>query len=332
VSGRFQRGAPAQIDAETLVAPGKLAGGAVGMLTARTALDALGWAEGNRDRLMALLEGQGAVLMRGFAPLEQQRLADLVRLVAGGVIEYEYASTPRSKLGKGVYTSTEYPADRNIPLHNEMSYARRYPRWLAFLCVTPAPTGGRTPLADSAAVCRAVPDTVRERFRSRGVRYLRTFGAGLDLGWSAAFATDDPAEVEAYCAGAGISWEWRGGGVLRTWQDCPAIVAHPGTGEDIWFNQATLFHPDSLPEETRASLVSALGPDGLSRDVRFADGGPIGAGDLAAIRAAYDGATISFDWEAADILLVDNLRYAHGREPFSGPRRILVAMGGGAGS
>jgi alpha-ketoglutarate-dependent taurine dioxygenase len=31
-------------------------------------------------------------------------------------------------------------------------------------------------------------------------------------------------------------------------------------------------------------------------------------------------------WQAGDILVVDNMLACHGRMPFSGPRKILLAM------
>jgi alpha-ketoglutarate-dependent taurine dioxygenase len=36
---------------------------------------------------------------------------------------------------------------------------------------------------------------------------------------------------------------------------------------------------------------------------------------------------ISFRWERGDVLLLDNYLVAHGRNPYEGPRKILVAMG-----
>jgi hypothetical protein len=33
-------------------------------------------------------------------------------------------------------------------------------------------------------------------------------------------------------------------------------------------------------------------------------------------------------YRAGDLLLVDNRRYGHSREPFEGPRSIAVALGG----
>jgi alpha-ketoglutarate-dependent taurine dioxygenase len=44
------------------------------------------------------------------------------------------------------------------------------------------------------------------------------------------------------------------------------------------------------------------------------------------IRAAIAAETRSFPWQTGDILLVDNMAVAHGRAPYEGERRVLVAM------
>jgi hypothetical protein len=58
----------------------------------------------------------------------------------------------------------------------------------------------------------------------------------------------------------------------------------------------------------------------------YGDGTPIEAETLENIHAAYEQATVAFPWQPGDILMVDNMLVAHGRAPFSGPRRIVVAM------
>ena len=59
----------------------------------------------------------------------------------------------------------------------------------------------------------------------------------------------------------------------------------------------------------------------------FGDGTPISASDLDEVREAYRRAIVIFPWQEGDLLLVDNMKVAHGRKPFSGPRRVVVAMG-----
>ncbi len=44
------------------------------------------------------------------------------------------------------------------------------------------------------------------------------------------------------------------------------------------------------------------------------------------IRELYRQESVTFPWQEGDALLVDNVLVAHGRRPFSGPRKILVAM------
>ena len=44
------------------------------------------------------------------------------------------------------------------------------------------------------------------------------------------------------------------------------------------------------------------------------------------INEVYEANTARERWQAGDLMLVDNVRTAHGREPFEGPREVLVAM------
>lgn len=42
----------------------------------------------------------------------------------------------------------------------------------------------------------------------------------------------------------------------------------------------------------------------------------------------YDEGSYAFPWQPGDIMVIDNMLMAHGREPFTGKRRIIVAMTG----
>ena len=284
------------------------------------------WWQAHRHQLDAVLRRTGGVLLRGFDHADRQAFAALVdELLVPS--EYIYRSTPRTEVGDRVYTATEYPAARTIPQHCENAYQDTWPRWLAFYCELPATAGGDTPLADCAEVTRRLPAELVARFAARRVTYRRHYRDGVDLPWSTVFGTRDRGEVEAYCRRHGIAWTWIGDDQLRTEQTCDALVRHPVTGEPVWFNQAHLFHASSLDDASRSALVQMYGEDALPRHACFGDGAPIGAEDLACIHDTYARCARSFAWRRTDVLLIDNLAIAHGRQPFRGDRRVLVAMG-----
>lgn len=270
-----------------------------------------------------LLEG-GGVLLRGFQVPSVEHFRAFAAAFGHPLLNYEFGSTPRTAVGGGVYTSTEYPAHQSIPLHNEQAYAREWPMKIWFHCVTAAAERGETPIADSRAIYERMPRSIRQRF-GPGILYVRNYG-DFDMPWQKVFNTGSRAEVEAFCRRAGIRWEWKSGGELRTQQLCQATQLHPATGETVWFNQAHLFHVSSLQPEVRESLEDLLGADNLPRNTYFADGSPIPDTLMEEVRAVMDGQTVSFRWQAGDVLMLDNMLVAHARAPFKGPRKVVVAM------
>jgi alpha-ketoglutarate-dependent taurine dioxygenase len=166
-----------------------------------------------------------------------------------------------------------------------------------------------------------------ERFAARQVMYLRNYGNGLGLFWQQTFQTTDPRSVEDYCRQRAIEIEWRDDGRLRTRQVRPAIRRHPQTNEPVWFNHAAFFHPSTLDARTRAALEAGLSTDELPFNTLYGDGTPLETETLAQIRRAYREETVAFSWQRHDILLLDNMLVAHGRESYDGPRKIAAALG-----
>ena len=105
-----------------------------------------------------------------------------------------------------------------------------------------------------------------------------------------------------------------------------AVVRHPLTGRRCWFNQIAFLNEWTIAPEVREYLVDVYGEDGLPFNTRFGNGDPIGADVVQVINEAYEANTVRERWQAGDLLLVDNVRTAHGREPFEGPREVVVAM------
>lgn len=278
-----------------------------------------------RSAIHKLLLQHGALLLRGF-DIAARNFPLVVDAVVGQRLDYVYRSTPRRSLGDKVFSATEYPKGRIIPLHSEEAYQRSWPLKLAFFCEVPAERGGETPLADLCAVTKRLSPDLLARFGTRGVRYIRNYTAGIDLSWKDVFQVSTEGEAEAFCRSHDIQFEWKFDGTLRTEQTCQGVAVHPTLGEEVFFNQAHLFHVSSLGEEMERHMRDLFGENDLPRHATFGDGTPIGSSDLDAIRAALDQERIEFTWQTQDLLLVDNMQVLHGRNAFSGRRSVLVAM------
>ena len=273
-----------------------------------------------------LLPRAGGFLFRGFTLEGVESFQQFATRFGHPLLAYEFGSTPRSNVTKGVYTSTEYPAHQHIPLHNEQAYTLSWPMKIWFYSVIAAQSGGETPIADSREIYRKISVAIRERFNRSGLMYVRNFGSGLDVEWQQVFNTEDPAVVEEYCRKNSIICEWKDDGELRTRQICQATARHPRTGDWVWFNQAHLFHISNLQAEVRESLLDLVSEEDLPRNVYYGDGSPIEDSILDEIRGVLEECKISFPWQSGDVMMLDNMLAAHARSPYTGPRKVVVAM------
>lgn len=276
--------------------------------------------------LRIALARHGALLLRGLNLRTTGDFETVARTISPQLIEYGERSSPRTRISRGIYTSTDHPPDQPIVLHNEQSYTLNWPMKIWFYCAQPAATGGRTPLADSRKILKRLRPEIVERFEQKQIMYVRNYNPGVGLSWREAFQTDDRAEVERYCAQEEIDVEWRDGDRLRTRQVRPAVRTHPDTGERVWFNHAMFFNLSSLGPATRETMLAVVDESEVPFNTFYGDGTPIEPAVMDEIRGAYDSETVKFDWQRGDLLLVDNMLAAHGREPFTGDRKVLVAM------
>jgi alpha-ketoglutarate-dependent taurine dioxygenase len=285
---------------------------------------------GRRERdLRGGLAASGAILCRGFPPVSDADFREILTRFGGPVLEYSERSSPRRQLSERVYSSTEYPSDQEIFYHNENSYQVAWPRVLGFTCREAADSGGATRLADCRQVLARIPPGILAQFERHGWCYTRNFRQGLGLSWQEVFRTSARDEVDKYCRSHGLRADWIGASRLRVTSDRRrAVVAHPGTGERVWFNHAAFFHHSTLPAEIAEALHVGVAAEDLPSNSYLGNGETVSPESMAAVRQAYRAVAQPVDWEPGDVLIIDNMLTAHSRSPFTGNRQVSVAMAG----
>ena len=316
------------VSTESLVRFGALPAGDLPLLVepAVPGVDVMAWAASNRELLEEKLRQHGGILFRGFGLEGPESLEAFIRAVSGESLEYRERSSPRTAVKGNIYTSTDYPADQPIFLHNENSYQKEWPQKIFFMCRTQPGAGGETPIADVRKVLARIDPEIRDRFAQRGWMYVRNFGDGFGLSWQTVFQTTDKEAISRHCKDKGIDAEWKDGDRLRTRAVRSAIARHPKTGELVWFNHATFFHVSTLSPAVRDALLEEFAEGELPANTYYGDGSPVEPEVMEHLRAAYRAETVAFPWQKGDLLMLDNMLVAHGRAPYSGAREILVGM------
>src|SRR5262245_19560985 len=76
------------------------------------------WIKSNLDLVNRYLRLHGAILFRGFRLRTETDFTNVVEAACPDVMPYLESATPRTRLNDKIYTSTEFPSDQNIALHN----------------------------------------------------------------------------------------------------------------------------------------------------------------------------------------------------------------------
>jgi alpha-ketoglutarate-dependent taurine dioxygenase len=307
-------------------------------------IDLPGWVASHRTELGRALLEHGAVLFRGL-PMSVDTFGHTTRAI-GAPQAYQLGTAPRAQVAEDVFESTRFDPRLKLPLHNEQSYLRTWPHKVWFFSEVVAPRGGATPLASTRAITRRIPARIQDRFRARQLRYHRVYENGsfdeaivqpvspdgrLPVAWQTAFGTTARAVAERRCEAFGVDFHWQPSGRLQTSNVVPAFARHPETGEEFWFNQAhnLSFHGwaiDVFGTEAARGPVTEAEIARLPRHVTFGDGSPIDPELIGELNEIYRSEETTFAWQVGDVLVLDNVLIAHGREPYQGPRRVLAAL------
>jgi len=180
-------------------------------------------------------------------------------------------------------------------------------------------------LCDIRTVSRILDGGIQREFCKRGIQYTRNYGAEFGVSIEYAFGTTDRAEVDKYCEANDIATQWNDNASLTTRFRRSSHAVHPETGEDLWFNYATFYSRVTLEPRMRR-LLRGVSDSSLAFSAAYGDGEPVPESVFDACREAYETAIYRFEWRQGDLLLLDNMLCAHGRDSFEGARETYVVM------
>ena len=283
----------------------------------------------------------GAIVLRGFPIHSTDDFQTIGKHLPPLEMGYAGGNAPRESVKGNVMESTRADPSVLLYLHQEMAYNPQYPTRIAFLCNVASATGGETILADVRQIERRLPPELAAAVKERGLRYIRNFRSpdrstgNKDIDtfhntWSRAFKTEDKDEVAAICDARGVRYTWQPDGSLTLVSDLPGYRKHPVTGEEVWFNQmhTMALKPPVITPELDEAMEDFYAASDMRRPflVQYGDGGEIATEHLNAVYALFDELTVGFAWQAGDVMFIDNLHTAHGRNPFTGERDVQVQV------
>ncbi|MFY1633949.1 TauD/TfdA family dioxygenase [Solwaraspora sp. WMMB335] len=273
------------------------------------------------------LPASGGVLLRGLPLVDRADFEWLVAALGYRRMGYQGGIAVRKRDSDVALNTTEEDPRITLSPHNEMAYLPTYPRKIMFFCERAATTGGEVPINDIRDTTGRLPDDIRRIFQQRGIRYHRSLPSRSSPGqtsWAETFGTGDRHLVEEHLRAGGYEYRWAGDGRLRYHYQRDAFVAHPDTGEQLWFNQVTELHcsywrshpdfPGDLPDQDYPATTT------------YGDGTPIDEDLIAALRGLLWQSTRAVRMRDGDVLVLDNQVVQHGRFAFQGARRHFVSL------
>lgn len=297
------------------------------------------WLLTNREMILEKLDSSAAILFRNFPIQGKQALAEYVKTLvpANSLLDYTGGTSPREKIGEGVYTSTKMPFFLKIPLHSEMAYRKRFPRKVFFFCETAPLLGGETPIVDIRKVYQAMPIAIKTKLENEGIIYFRhlknytklkkflsRFNPMIETGtWQFVFKTQDRSVVNEYCKHNDYQTEWLADGSVILKTQLPASL------NQAWFNSFHFFqvHP-RIWGMWITPLFKILRALSGGRDMSATTGkmNCLSSQEISAIVDVYEKNRVQFKWQEGDLLCLDNTKTAHGRNAYLGKRKILVSL------
>lgn len=256
----------------------------------------------DRSATIDLYRRHGALLFRGFGIDVAQFRAFAQQFCSTSVVN---ESPGRQPVDPDAHIYTVDGGTRAFPLHPELSREPWKPDVAFFGCLSAPGEGGKTTICDGVALAEALPPTLREALARRRLLYVQSTWPSLLNHW---LGTAAPSDAQLASPPPGCPYEFR-----RFPQGIARIFSSPALHKPM-FVDAPAFGNFLL-------FARALG---RAESVVLDDGRPMPEPWVQTIGATAERLTVPIDWQAGDVLMLDNTRFMHGRTEITDPAERLI--------
>jgi len=252
-----------------------------------------------------------------------------------------YTNTRKNRVD-GVYEFVDVATPFwDMPPHNDLSYRPLMSARVAIAQFLPAEEGGCTPLYDM----RLIWADLKEKFpnlmtelHNHGLIYYKTLPDSKNLekcklwktadypSWQDHYPGKTKEEVQTILEKSGESGEWLSDGSLRVSWRLPAYRDHPLTGEQFFCNQLLGFEARNYRQWPLNSFEKFNFLECPSH-TRVGNGRDLSEEEYNGILDIHKKYGIKTPWEMGDVVIIDNIRMVHGRDPYKGERHLAIMWG-----
>ena len=311
-------------------------------------VDPIEWLTWHKDQLLNDLTAHGVVFFRNFRMPKEVLVAAVESILPANslVNSYQGGVTKRPRVDQNLFLTTVIPSENAIQLHHEMSYLDSFPKKIFFYSNVPSEHGGATPVTFSRRIKKDFDPELFNEFKRRGVCYIRNYYGQVQdswkilLSWQKAFEVKSKAELASVAQNLGFDYEWIGDD-LRTRNIRRATTVHPVTKEEFLFTHAAILHSyseDGAPNPYKRSGTSGI--DLAETEIinkmpqmqqpylaAWGDTQEVISGEIIEhLFSIYNKNKVSLNWRAGDLMMIDNVLAAHGRDPFIGDRETFALL------
>ncbi len=263
----------------------------------------------DKAQIIDLYKTHGALLFSGFGVDVPQFGAFAKRFCSTSVVN---ESPGRQPVDAAANIFTVDGGDKAFALHPELSREPWKPDVAFFGCQSAPKSGGRTTICDGVALVRALPETMRRELENRRLLYIKPVWPSLLEYW---LGTAEPTDAQLAAPPPGCPYYFR---------------RYPDTGILRVFTRPALHRPMFIDEPAFGNfLLFARFNHGRPDHPVLDDGQEVPEAWLQLIKVAGDRLSAEIEWNAGDLLMLDNTRFMHGRTAISdvAERVILTYFG-----